>query len=321
MSARIEHHGRVPRVLGTYDCGLAGPLLFVTGAIHGNEPAGIVAAQRVLAGLERRRPVLAGRLVACAGNLGALARGVRYIGRDLNRLWSEQELSALQAGSEDCIERVEQRDLRAVLERELAAARGPVHLLDLHSTSGSGAPFSILEDAPGSRALAAALGVPAITGLHKSIAGTLIDAFTRLGYAAVVLEGGQSAAPSTIDHHESALWLALEAAGMGAPLPAEELAVHRERLAAAAVGLPGAVEVFLRYHIEHGEVFRMEPGFANLQRVQRGQLLARSGPAGEREIRCPSDAVLLMPLYQSQGQDGFFLGRETLPHVARAARA
>jgi predicted deacylase len=313
--------GAVPRVLGTRGGEEPGPLLLVVGGIHGNEPAGIEAARRVLAQLERRRPRLRGRLVACAGNLGALARDVRFLGRDLNRLWSEPELAALEAGSRDCPERDEQRELRAVLEREIAGARGPVHLLDLHSTSGGGAPFTIFEEAPGSRALAQALGVPSITGLRKAIAGTLIDALAHPGHAALVLEGGQSREPSTVDHHESALWLAMEAAGMGAPLPPGELAAHRARLSAAVAGLPDDVEVFLRYHIEAGETFRMEPGFSNLQRVHRGQVLARTGPDGGHEIRCPADAVLLMPLYQSQGQDGFFLARETHRRSRRAARA
>jgi hypothetical protein len=56
-----------------------------------------------------------------------------------------------------------------------------------------------------------------------------------------------------------------------------------------------------------GEGFRMEPGFANIQRVAAGTLLAREAGA---EIRAPEDGLLLLPLYQPQGDDGFFLGRE-----------
>ena len=45
--------------------------------IHGNEPAGLRAAERVLADLERRGAALRGDFVAIAGNLGALAAGRR----------------------------------------------------------------------------------------------------------------------------------------------------------------------------------------------------------------------------------------------------
>jgi succinylglutamate desuccinylase len=51
----------------------------------------------------------------------------------------------------------------------------------------------------------------------------------------------------------------------------------------------------------------MEPGFANIQRTSAGTLLAREQGA---EIRAPFDGFVLLPLYQAQGEDGFFYGRE-----------
>ena len=54
----------------------------------------------------------------------------------------------------------------------------------------------------------------------------------------------------------------------------------------------------------------MEPGFANIQRIQAGQLLARDR---QGEIRAREDGVLVMPLYQRLGDDGFFLGKEERP--------
>jgi hypothetical protein len=33
------------------------------------------------------------------------------------------------------------------------------------------------------------------------------------------------------------------------------------------------------------------------------------GKSGVREIRCPLGSILLMPRYQGQGADGFFLAR------------
>jgi len=55
-----------------------------------------------------------------------------------------------------------------------------------------------------------------------------------------------------------------------------------------------------------GPGFRMEPGFANIARVSTGTLLARDDGG---EIRAPFDGLVLMPLYQAQGSDGFFFGR------------
>ena len=50
----------------------------------------------------------------------------------------------------------------------------------------------------------------------------------------------------------------------------------------------------------------MEPGFVNIHRTAEGTLLAREQDA---EIRAPFDGYVLLPLYQKQGEDGFFYGR------------
>lgn len=47
----------------------------------------------------------------------------------------------------------------------------------------------------------------------------------------------------------------------------------------------------------------MEPGFTNFQPVVRAQLLARDRHG---DIRAVENGYVLMPLYQSQGTDGFF---------------
>jgi succinylglutamate desuccinylase len=60
----------------------------------------------------------------------------------------------------------------------------------------------------------------------------------------------------------------------------------------------------------------MEPGFSNFQPVKRGQLLARDRHG---DIRAPEAGLILMPLYQSQGTDGFFLAREVAPFWLQVA--
>jgi succinylglutamate desuccinylase len=59
--------------------------------------------------------------------------------------------------------------------------------------------------------------------------------------------------------------------------------------------------------VRPGDGFVMEPGFRNLQAVEAGQVLARDRLG---EITAVCDARILMPLYQDQGNDGFFLARE-----------
>lgn len=304
------------RVLGTVSTGeRGGPLVLVTVGIHGNEPAGLHAMRRVLRDLARHGIRLEGRLSAFVGNRAGLARNVRYVDEDMNRLWTRGGVESLRRADPgaDSVERGEQRELLDLLEGELDAAAAGVTHLDLHSTSGDGPPFTIASGPASSRAVAARLGVPTLLGLDPLIAGTLIEYVGSLGHPAVVLEGGQNDAASTVDHHESAVWAALCDAGAVAPAAVPGgLALHRDRLARAAGGLPPAIEVAYVHRLAPGEQFEMLPGFRNFQSVGAGELLARSRPSagGPRaEVRAPWSGILLMPRYQGQGLDGFFLGR------------
>ncbi|MHC4922511.1 MAG: hypothetical protein ACYTG4_00315 [Planctomycetota bacterium] len=71
--------------------------------------------------------------------------------------------------------------------------------------------------------------------------------------------------------------------------------------------MPRVVEIRYRHHIEPSDEFRMEPGFRSFDVVETGQLLARDRNG---EIRARQSGRLLMPLYQGQGEDGFFIARE-----------
>jgi succinylglutamate desuccinylase len=299
------------RRIGAYDSGRSGPLLLVTAGVHGNEPAGVEALRRVFDALERLQPRIEGRVVGLMGNQAALERGVRFIDVDLNRLWSAKSVRALLAAdpAADNSEQHEQRELLAEMERELAQAATQVLHLDLHSTSGGGPPFTVLDDRIANRRAAQCLPVPAILGLLKNVEGTVLDFAASCEFPCLVLEGGQNEAPQTVDHLEAALWLLMQSMGMFEELEGIDLKVMRDRLERSVNGLPPAVEICLRYHVDEGERFAMLPGFESFQPVRQGQLLALGGKSGMREIRCPLGSILLMPRYQGQGADGFFLAR------------
>jgi len=302
---------RTPRLVGSAGKARGGPLLLATAAIHGNEPAGVHALRRVFAALEASRAELRGRFVGLIGNRGALLAGQRFRDSDMNRLWSQRKLAELAAGdpAADTAEQQEQRELLAAIEAELAAAPSDVVHVDLHSTSGDSPPFIVQNGDARSLELAHGLGLPVLHGLHKNLEGTVLEFGTARGFACIVVEGGQNEAESTIEHHESALWLLLHSTGLLKDEPRFELARHRERIARSTSGIPAAVEICLRYAIEPGEQFTMLPGFKSFERVAQGQLLAFGGAGGRREIRSPMGGILVMPRYQGQGQDGFFLAR------------
>jgi succinylglutamate desuccinylase len=182
-----------------------------------------------------------------------------------------------------------------------------VHFLDLHSTSAPGVPFAMIPDEPGSRDLALALPLPVILGLLELVDSTLLVYMRRLGHVTLGIEAGQNDDERSVDHHEAALWLALVQTGILAASQVADLPRHRALLEAARGDLPHLMAVEHRHAIRELDAFRMVPGYTNVQRVRAGDILAhdRQGP-----VRAARDGILMLPLYQAQGDDGFFFGRE-----------
>lgn len=310
------------RELGSYDVGRAGPTLLVCAGIHGNEPAGIHAVQRVLAKLTELALPIAGRIEAIAGNLGALAEQRRFVARDLNRGWGGDRVEALHRRNpaQDAAEDAEQRAMLAVFARAEARRRGPLVFVDLHTTSAGGSPFTCTGDTLPNRRLALALPLPLILGLEETIEGAVLEWFNVRGHAGIAIEGGQHQRPESVDNHEACLWLLLAAIGMVAPERVPDAGALRARLQQAAQAAPPVVEIRYRHVVQPQDSFKMQPGFESFQAVRKGQVL---GVAASGQVVAPETGRVLLPLYQAQGEDGFFLGRDVRPvwlWVARWAR-
>lgn len=308
-SAVLGHDlGSLPREIGRFGDG-HGPTVICFAGVHGNEPAGVIAAQRVLADLERHRPAFRGRFVALLGNRGAMAQGARFLESDLNRLWSRDSLGRLrtQAPESDGAEQREQRELLAALDAVVAEALGSLVAVDLHSSSAVGVPFTIVSDTMSARRLALSLPIPTIFGLEERLDGTLEGYLGARGIDAVAIEGGQHDEAETASNHEAALWTVLVAQGCLARTTLPDFPERFRALKDSARGSPGVVEVRYRHALDPEEVFRMAPGYQNFSRVRAGEALAEGahGP-----VHAPGTGFILLPLYQGQGEDGFFLGRE-----------
>lgn len=301
------------RILGRVGDPALGPRLIIVAGVHGNEPGGVVASHRLLEILRRPDVHIKGEVVVLVGNHEALRQRVRFVQEDLNRLWTRERVSrSRQAPSPPSgIEDREQWGLLRVLDT-LFEDPGPQVVMDLHSTSGPGSPFACISDTLKSRELALGLPVPLLLGIEESIRGTLLDHMEREGRTMLLVEGGQHDDPHTADHLLSLLWLVLKQLAMIAdPFPYDEsLRLGKSRLEAATAGLPAVLEVSYRQEVQPTDQFRMNPGHGNFERVQSGQPLARSvlGP-----IHAPGSGYLVMPLYQPQGSDGFFIARPIRP--------
>ena len=219
------------RVLGRLGRGGPGaPTLLIVGGLHGNEPAGVEASRRVARVLTPRAEHLRGSVVFLTGNLQALALGRRFVDRDLNRVWTPEGVAALRgrpavpAAEPMVAEEVEQRELMDVLDAVLAEAQGTVYLLDLHTTSGDGGPFSTVADSLRNRAVAQQLPVPLVLGLEELVEGTLHEYLATRDCITVAFETGRHDEPAAVDRAEAGIWIMLAVTGVAPPEAFAEVA-------------------------------------------------------------------------------------------------
>lgn len=300
------------RRIGSYAGEGDGPIIVAVCGIHGNEPAGALAAEQVLEELRKRRPAFRGEFVAFGGNLAALAAGRRYLDRDLNRQWNPARVEELGDppasgvpsghGAEDAEQAELWHEIRAVFAR----SRRPVLLIDLHTSSAPGAPFATMGDTLRNRRFVRKLPIPVVMGLEEVIDGSLLEFVNNLGHVTVGVEGGKHDDPASCANHVAFLWLVLQAAGCLADDAVPDAPALRERLRRATEGIPRLVEIRHRHAIKESDAFRMKRGYTNFDPVRRGEEL---GIDARGAVRARESGVILLPLYQGLGDDGFFLGR------------
>ncbi len=301
------------RIIGRY-AGAEGPTVICIGGLHGNEPAGIIALERVFDQLTKLSPTFRGQLIGVSGNLKAFANGVRYIEEDLNRMWKPRIMDELLTGGihkkNYSIEEAERSELIEVFAQSCQKKNSAVYFLDLHTTSAKGSPFITVADTLRNRAFTANFPVPRILGIEEQLDSTLLNYINEWGFIAVGFEAGQHEEKSSVENCIAALWIMLLGAGC---VNAQEIPDYQSsylELKKASMNNVGIYEVCYRHDIENDAGFLMEPGYLNFQDIRKGEVLAKNSGG---EIRSPENGKIFMPLYQKQGNDGFFVIKRINP--------
>ena len=307
------------RTIGTFEGEIPGPRIIAISAIHGNEPAGVRALEMVFKALKQERSSnpafqFRGKLLGMIGNLQAFQLNQRFLEQDLNRMWAINKLDEINASTSGDLtaESREVRDIFDYISVECqSSTTEPTVFIDLHTTSAEGGVFSIPTDEADSLVLAKHLGAPAIIGLQGTIPGTLLGFAATGGFSTqspatlpicIAFEAGQHESPHAISLTAHAIVQCLRTMGN---IEQNGLAEFSESLHLPLPAyVPPVVRFIYAHHIAAEDKFKMRPGYVNFQPVQQGEHLAddRHGP-----VLSPDKGLILMPLYQARGSDGFFI--------------
>jgi succinylglutamate desuccinylase len=298
------------RVLGSYSQGKRGPLLICSTGLHGNEWAGVNAMELLLQILEDElvtNPTFTfrGKLVAIAGNLPALNVKKRYINCDLNRIWSQRNFD--NPGNE--AEFGEMIKVKEIIDNLILEWGGEnVYLLDLHTTTAQGGIFSLPTSEEESIKIAETIHAPIILGLVAKLNGTMIKYYAERSDAnitALVFEAGQHDDHLSINRAIAAVINCMRTIGVVAADDIENRFDHL--LIDYSRDLPKMGKFLYGHHIAPDDHFVMKPGYRNFDRIYKNEVLAHDRYG---EITSKYNGMILMPHYQTQGDDGFFIIKE-----------
>lgn len=304
------------RLIGEYINPRRGPMLICFGGMHGNETAGIEALENLFQLLNNEPKVnphfrFTGQMIGIRGNLRALEKQKRFVQKDLNRQWTNDNVNRIQHTPTHLLS-YEDLEIKEILDliRHKVHTYKPERLvfLDLHTTTAYGGIFSVATDDTESIRLGVEMHAPVIKGLLKGISGTTLHYFSKEHFhyntVAITFESGQHNEQLSVNRAVAAIINCMRSLGM---VMAEDVENRHDKLLIDySKGLPKVAEFIMRHTIKPGDTFTMVPGYDNFQEVKKGEILAhdQNGP-----IRAVCDGRVLMPLYQKQGEDGFFLIR------------
>ncbi len=263
----------------------AGPHLLVMGALHGNEYAGALGIERVIAALAANPARVQRGTVTLlpVANPEGFATKTRYLNINPNRIFKRH-------GQPRIYEEL-------LVTRLCDFVDACDYLLDIHTyVAPPSIPF-VFADQPEDIDFATALQTSFVLTGWADLVGSATDSTSyahQQGKPAVTLECGQQDDPVSIDVAEAAIWRALLHLQLIKALPPHILA--------------GGLSQQLRLHtrVVKAREGQLTPGLQHLQAVSAGEVLACY--ADGEAIAASVDAILIMPKHDARlGDEWFYL--------------
>ncbi len=292
------------RIIGRKASG-NGPTLLVMAGIHGNETAGVVALESVFSTCDASGIPMSGEFIGIRGNTRALAQDKRYIDEDLNRAWRSQKISQLPYKEQHSSEEKEVAEILQSIAPILNRNNDQVTVLDLHSyTAEDNHPFCVLGDTLSNRSFAYNFPLPIILGLDEYIEGTFLEYVNKSDCTTLGFEGGSHYADETIKNCIAIVWVGLAATGI---IKKQDIPEYEKMVSALHQRASYPKEFFhvrYRYDVKERSAFNMIPGYKNFMSVKQAEHLATDQ---NKAVLAKNSGLMLMPLYQGLGNDGFFI--------------
>jgi hypothetical protein len=171
-------------------------------------------------------------------------------------------------------------------------------------------PFISISDTLKNRRIIRSIPAHLVLGLEELLDGPMFSFFSELGLPAILFEAGQHEAISSYENHVAFIWMILVELKS---IKKRQVVNYRTFVDTLHKSCPGGNKHFqikFRYLIDEQEKFKMKDGFVNFQKVEKGETIASNAWG---DIKAPKSGFIFMPLYQSQGCDGFFIVNEIKP--------
>ncbi len=286
------------------------PLVILLGGIHGDEPSGVQAIDMVFRNVGEE--MCQGSILGLRGNIAAIKANKRFIEKDLNRLWTPTRVyDALQDPADTLTE--DEQSLRGLVQtiNQFVDEVEPcaIYFLDMHTTSSDGGIFAILTDDAGSIDVASRLDLPCVYEMLKNVSHSALNYMQAHDWGApcyaMAFEAGHHKDPFSVYRHFAAAMRFISIA----KISTQDLTDHPydHMLDIYVTTLPKSVSAKYRYGIVDDRLFAMKPGYKHFSPVKKGDIVARYDG---NYVYAPMDGLILMPLYQKQGGDGFFIVQE-----------
>ncbi|MBE37382.1 MAG: hypothetical protein CMP50_01820 [Flavobacteriales bacterium] len=290
------------RVIGNYHNNNEKTMIFIA-AIHGNENSGVIALERFFKHINNTNTKIAGTVIGLIGNLNALKNNSRYINSDMNRMWTDRIIES--KSSQKKSEFKEVLMVKELIDKiiKLKKKRN-ITIVDLHNTSSPNGVFSIVNNLK-EKKIAEHLEIPVINNLFKKVKGSFAEYYSSQNINTIVFEGGAIGDPAAINNHEAGIWKMLEKKGfISQDFIPEKVLKNNINMNNFSKETKGYYFVKYIHKIKKGNEFLMNPNMRNFEKIKKGQIVGHSnhGP-----VKSPYEGYLLMPLYQKQGKEGFYL--------------